>query len=162
CGAPVGVPSLQPTGRGATLGPMSPAERLQARLVARSVSLSSPDAPSAEVVAPPSFDRSDSSPDNVLVQHLRLRLAIGLVRQLTRRRWRPAEMERHWYQCLFFPIRAWPLVLGLAIVLTGLSGGIALALPSLLSDSRAEGSWLLSACLSCLPALLILGYASGF
>jgi hypothetical protein len=72
-------------------------------------------------------------------------------------------VEKHWYQCLAYPLRAWPLLLALVVLLTAFSGGIALALPSLLADIRAEASGAVWAGLPCLSIpLLILGYASGF
>jgi hypothetical protein len=55
------------------------------------------------------------------------------------------------------------LVLGLALVLTVLTGGIALSLSDLLSALRAEGSWLFWLRLPCLAIpLLVLGYVTGF
>jgi hypothetical protein len=55
------------------------------------------------------------------------------------------------------------LVLGLALMLASFSGGIALLLPGLVNDFRADSPallWLLLPCLS-IP-LLVLGYGSGF
>src|SRR5205814_8544706 len=100
-------------------------------------------------------DPTDASADTVAAQPPQ-QSANALVRQVKRRPWRLGGMEEHWYECLLYPLRAWPLVLGLAIVLTALSGGAALAVPSMLSDLRAESSWLLWVCLPWLPALLIL------
>lgn len=75
------------------------------------------------------------------------------------RRW----VETHWYQCLGLPGRAWSLLFGLAVVMTGLSGAIALALPGWLSDARAEGSWMIWLGLPCLSLpLLVFGYGTGF
>jgi hypothetical protein len=168
CGAPVGIPSLQPTARGTTLGPMSPAERQHHRQVARPIGLSSPDASPATTPMPhpplPTAECGSPSPVPVLqsaISKMRARLPGEHVLQVKRRSWRhPREMEMHWYQCLLFPIRAWPLVLGLSIVLTGLSGGIALALPVFLRDFRADASWLIWPWLS-IP-FLILAYGAGF
>src|SRR5207245_3002365 len=72
CGAPVGVPALQPTVRGATLGPMSPSERLQSRLTSRPVltvlASKAPLSKPAEVIAPASLHLADTTADSVLVQ----------------------------------------------------------------------------------------------
>jgi len=54
-------------------------------------------------------------------------------------------------------------VFSLAFVLTGLTGVIALLLPALLGDFRAEDSWLSWLRLPCLTIpLVVLGYGSGF
>ncbi len=130
CGAPVGIPSLQPTHRGTTLGPMS---LVEGQLTRAALSRSSRSLKHGRETAP---------------QH---RL------DWRHRRW----VETHWYQCLLLPRGAWPLVAGLAFVLTVFSGGLALSLPALVNDSRAGGSWLL--CLTCLSiSLLVFGYGSGF
>jgi hypothetical protein len=185
CGAPVGVPSLQPTVRGAPLGPMSPAERLHARQFTRPHTFGPPDPPPTdsatasdkanhpsipprtvsrlEALAAQTLHVSDSTADTVLLQHPPRNVTTGLVVQTKRRRWWSREqVERHWYQCLVYPIRAWPLVLGLAVLLTGFSGGIALALPHVLADLRADASWLVQASwLFFSIPLLIAGYACG-
>src|SRR5437867_5713724 len=129
---------------------MSPAERLQSRLAARPTSeaLNSKSEKAGSAAVSDFGCRisdfgSDTTADTVFIQQPKRPLAIGLVLQVKHRRWGLKELERHWYQCLFYPIGAWPLVLGLAIVLTAWSGGSALALPGLLSEARAEGSWLL-------------------
>jgi hypothetical protein len=75
------------------------------------------------------------------------------------RRW----VETHWYQCLLLPRTAWPLVLGLAAVMTLFSGGLALWLPALINDFRAQDSWFLWLAWPCLLIpLTVLGYSSGF
>ena len=54
-------------------------------------------------------------------------------------------------------------MLGLAFVLTLLSGGGALATPGLLGGFRAAGAWLLWLCLPFFSIpLAVLGYGSGF
>ena len=186
CGAPVGVPSLQPTVRGAPLGPMSPAERLRARQIARPLGFSPPDAlptdtaagsdkadrpslsprtvPRLDGIAPPSLHVSNSTADAVLLQHPPRNVTRQLVVQTKRRRWWYREhVERHWYQCLVYPFRAWSLVLGLAVLLTGFSGGIVLVLPTLLANFPRDVSWLLP--VGWLPLsipLVLVGYACGF
>src|SRR5262249_14622980 len=140
CGAPVGIPSLQPATPGATLGPMTPAERVHARQVVRSGGLTSsaarPVVPPAEISVPPSSPASDATPVSVRPP-LRF-LSTTLLRQVNNRRsgllrragWSPLTsrhprgVETHGYQCLLHPFRAWSLVFGLAIMLTLFSGGI--------------------------------------
>src|SRR5207244_7558365 len=132
CGAPVGIPSLQPTHRGATLGPMS---LVEGQLTRAALSRSSRSLKHGRETAPQ--------------QRLDWR----------HRRW----METHWYQCLLLPRGAWPLVLGLAFLLTVFSGGLAIALPILVRDLQAGGSWLQWLCLPCLSIpLLVFGYGSVF
>jgi hypothetical protein len=76
-----------------------------------------------------------------------------------RRRW----VETRWYHSLLLPWRAWPLVLGLAFVLTLLSGGGALATPGVVGAFRAAGSWLLWLWLPFFSIpLAVLGYGSSF
>ncbi|HLJ95057.1 MAG TPA: hypothetical protein VKU02_17915 [Gemmataceae bacterium] len=115
----------------------------------------------AEEITPPSLDPLDIQADSVSVSHPERPLANGLVRQVKRPGWRLRELETHWYQCLGYPIAAWPLLCVLSIVLTAVSGGIALALPRLLSEGRAEGTGLLWISLFCLPLLVVLGYVLG-
>src|SRR5438128_2222312 len=102
CGAPVGVPSLEPTVRGATLGPMSPAERLQSRLAARPTSeaLNSKSEKAGSAAVSDFGCRisdfgSDTTADTVFIQQPKRPLAIGLVLQVKHRRWGLKELERH-------------------------------------------------------------------
>lgn len=182
CGAPVGIPSQQPSVRGAPLGPMSPAQRVHARLVARPPErLSSTVAPSAspsdEIPSPTSFDHAEIAPEPFSGAEPPRPLSIELVRQVNHRgsgvsrrgSWspfmsrHPRGMETRGYQCLLHPFRAWSLVFGLAVALTGFSGVLDLLLPHLLYDLRAEAAWLQWVCAACSSVpLLILGYAAGF
>ena len=168
CGAPVGIPSLQPTHRGAALGPMSLVAGPPARQAALSLGLASP-AAARTAAGPPLLEIADNTAATVSGGDSPSRLG------------RPARQERkaapqpgggwprrryvetHWYQSLLLPWRAWPLVLGLAFVLTVLAGGGALATPGLLGAFRAAGSWLLWLCLPFFSIpLALLGYGSGF
>jgi hypothetical protein len=166
CGAPVGIPSLQPTHRGATLGPLSLVAGAVTRQAAPLLDLASPTAAAAASAllataenTPPALpDRAPPArPDPPARQD---RKAVPLPGGgWPRRRY----VETHWYQSLLLPWRAWPLVLGLAFVLTVLSGGGALGLAELLARFRAAGAWLGWLCLPFFSIpLAILGYGSGF
>jgi hypothetical protein len=48
------------------------------------------------------------------------------------------HLEEHWYECLWYPLRAWHLCVGLAGVLTVLSAGVAFFLPRVLLDPPAD------------------------
>jgi hypothetical protein len=84
-----------------------------------------------------------------------------------RREKRPPRKERHleqfWYECLSYPVRAWPLCVGLAVALTLLSAAIVVILPRLLADAPAEG-WTLALVRSSwvLILVLIVGVPSSF
>jgi hypothetical protein len=150
CGAPVGVPSGRPAVRGATAGPMTPAERLRAR---RHVPPPQPSDAREAGTAPAQLldpDPADSKP-------ARNRPAAPRGRRGDR------ELERHWHQCLLYPVRAWPLVLGLGAALTVLTGATALVLPEVLVELRGGPAehWLV--CVPLLLAFLLLpGYACAF
>jgi hypothetical protein len=61
-----------------------------------------------------------------------------------RARW---ALETRWYHCLLYPLRAGPLVVGLAVALTVLTSLISLALPHMrLMMSSGEGYMLLPLC----------------
>jgi hypothetical protein len=115
-----------------------------------------------EVVAAKSFGCDDTAPDLVLPPQPPQHLAVRLVQPVKRRPWALKEMERHGYQCLLYPLAAWPLVFSLAIFLTALSGVSALALPSVLADVRALGHWPVWVWLFGSLPFLIFAYASGF
>lgn len=179
CGAPVGVPSLQPTHRGAPLGPMSPDEILRARL-AFPTSATPATEPAAVASLPANETRrprdketrrsGENSPDRpvsfspCLPVSLSSSLPSGLAGQMA---WRGLRYQRwletRWYHCLLFPCRALRLLLGLAFGLTIFSSLLALALPGLVRDWRGEDSWLLWWRWPCLILpLAVLGYGSGF
>jgi len=145
CGAPVGIPSLQPTHRGAPLGPMTLVDRQQtAQAPLASANCTPVQASSCELAS-------------------REALPAGRGRQAVlnwrSRRW----VETHWYQCLLLPKGAWPLVLGLGFAMTVFSGGLALYLPALINDLRAQAPWFLWLAWPCLLIpLTVLGYSSAF
>ena len=120
CGAPVGIPSLQPTHRGATLGPASLVQGQRPGLGAHS-SLATPASQtivevSGQGLGSRSSESSRLGPATIPKLH-------GGWRQ---RRW----VETRWYQSLLLPKGAWPLLFGLAFILTILCIGFALSLPA--------------------------------
>jgi hypothetical protein len=54
------------------------------------------------------------------------------------------HLEEHWYECLLYPLRAWPLCLAMAIIITPISAGITLLLPSLIAEPP-DDPWTLGA-----------------
>jgi hypothetical protein len=129
CGNPVGVPSLTPNLPGGE-GPMTPMERMRH---ARNRKPPPGSEPSAEETTKPA-----PVPGRT-------------VSLLSKRAVRPPDpgtrhLEKHWYECLLYPLRAWRLCLGLAVFLALLGGGMALVLPPLLNDPATTN-----------PALVVLG-----
>jgi hypothetical protein len=124
CGSPVGIPSRQPTHSGAVATPLTPLERMrQARTRAPA-----PAAPAA----------LQDSPRPAVPRALDPRLVHLLTSRGTRR---PdltgRRLEKHWYECLVYPFRAWQLFLGLALILTLISTGASVFLPQLLFEPTA-------------------------
>jgi hypothetical protein len=141
CGAPVGIPSLQPTHPGTGAAPMSPKDRWRTRRV-----VPRPDGPPPDDAitaaggaltarpAPPPIDWTEpelsADPTPLEVESVRLRQPPKPAPP-RRGRW---ELETNGYQCLAYPFHVWRSVLGLAVLLTGLAGGVALLAPSLLQQ----------------------------
>ncbi len=120
CGNPVGVPSLKRHHEG-DHGPMTPAERLRYAHQRKMMG----EASAAESDAPAPTAPSQPSP--------------RLVRLLSNRAQRPPDpgtrhLEKHWYECLLYPLRAFRICLVLAVFLAVLGGSMALILPPLLND----------------------------
>jgi hypothetical protein len=150
CGSPVGIPSLKPTHPGTLPGPMTKQERL-----AHARQHGSPTPTPAAL--PNSPEPTSARPIDSRLVHL---LASRGVRR------RPSagrHLEKHWYQCLWYPFRAWGLCLGLAVFLTLLSVGVAVALPHWLVEPPSDPVALNAVRLSCvvLP-ILILGIPCSF
>src|SRR5262245_52201316 len=99
CGAPVGIPSLQPTQAGTVAAPMTPDER---RRHARQRALVSSVAPAAapERPAPGRPRPRDADPIPVLTN-----------REKRRRERAKRELEKTSSQCLLYPLYAWRLCL---------------------------------------------------
>jgi hypothetical protein len=123
CGNPVGIPSNKPHHSG-DLGPMTPQERLRyaqkrKQLGEQPPAEPEPAAPAAQKKANPRF-----------------------VQLLSNRAKRPPDpgtrhLEKHWYECLLYPLRAWRLCFGLAVFLAFMGGGMALILPPVLNDPES-------------------------
>jgi hypothetical protein len=157
CGAPVGVPSLGPTHRGApAAAPLSPQERvrlaqqrlrpgdaapadgIQTAAAVVGVTATAPPPAGAPAVAAPPADEA------------------VVVRGPRRRR------EARWYHCLLYACRAWLLLLALAAALTTLTGSAALSLRDF-DDLRAH-PWQ-AALFGWIGGVLtgaVLGYVFGF
>jgi hypothetical protein len=163
CGAPVGIPSLQPTHPGTAANPLTPAERLRRRPPTPADA-----SPIEEAAAPPRAGRPASAPEppardtesTAADRPPRRLLNAGLVRLVLPRRHRfvipyRRQLETHWYQCLQYPFASLPLLLGLAFALTVLTGGTALVLPEVL-DAPPQPPWLLLLYLPGLVAPLVI------
>src|SRR5207237_1232331 len=97
---PVGIPSLEPAVRGATLGPMAPAERLRSRLSSRNGQF-----PFSDPLAPRPTDSSDcgalSAACASLAETSVVALQLGPSKPIAprvRRRgwWHPGDIETQW------------------------------------------------------------------
>jgi hypothetical protein len=72
------------------------------------------------------------------------------------------QMGTEWYHCLFYPIRAWPVVGGLPLALTALSIAVVLLLPELLDLETSLALLVLAWTGFVIPLLLVAGYALAF
>jgi hypothetical protein len=148
CGAPVGVPSLQPSQRE---GIASPIVNMRPR----------PDPPepaldlSAITASRPGLDTPIKKPGEKRPPRPR----------------RPLPLEKHWWQCLSFALSAWRVIFTLALMLTLIVAvGARLLLAALIEGGvgLAEGvreqpiGVLLSYTVFLLVPLFVLGYAGAF
>lgn len=134
CGELVGVPSLAPTHRGTAAAPLSAEEKAK---LGRPMGLPVP-ATSTDQPHPPGAPQRKLS---------------------WRRARRVLSLERHWYECLRFPLYAAPLLAPLALGLTVLSGLTALAF-SELSAVEIRSTGVLAVCW--VAPLLTFGCTCGF
>jgi hypothetical protein len=119
CGAPVGIPSMRPTHAGTAAAPLTPAERLRLRRNApRKDDPADPAAITAVLPAGPTPLRPD---------------AATAAPESPRPRRRP-HLEKHWYQCLSYPLLVSPLLFVLAAVLTALTAFASAVLPQLCNN----------------------------
>jgi hypothetical protein len=144
CGSPVGIPSLKPTHAGTMAPPLTPPERMR---------LARQRAPMASPATAPAADSPPKTPARRLDSRLVHLLSTRTVRRpdLTGR-----HLEKHWYQCLAYPLRAWRLCTGLTLFLTVLSAGIALVLPHLLAEPQSDSLMPTLVRLCCLPLLVLI------
>jgi hypothetical protein len=175
CGAPVGIPSKQPTQRGAPAGPMTPAERWLSRR--RPVAPVEDDdtiliapaplaAPGPAVPPVPRTEVVDLGAEAVPKRRPRPPLDLDSVRptesrkqRVLRRKW---ALEQNWDQCLVFPFRALPIIAGLALflgVLTALAGRV---LPEVLANRPEGGGFWVIFGLYMLGPVVLMGYTCGF
>ncbi len=145
CGQLVGVPSLQATHRGTTPAPMTPAEKAK---VGRPSDDSIPAPDSLAAAAQGVFEHGSADPDDP-----------GGVAKKRRRSRRLLALEKHWYQCLWFPTYAWHMVLGLALALTALSGVMVMAVPEF-GNITVQPSWIWL--VLWVAPFLTFGYVCGF
>jgi hypothetical protein len=171
CGSPVGIPSLQPTHRGATAGPMSPAERLQARQ-RQSLSPNTPadqtpiELPVGPVAGLPP-QQPNLPPATGSGSGPRRRLDTSLVRLIARTSPRSYiyrdDLETHWHECLLYPFFTWRFVFVLALGMAVLTSVVSLALPEGLDEPLTVPVWILLLYLPCLALpLLIVGNVCGW
>src|SRR6266852_5354540 len=164
CGNPVGIPSLQSLYPGTTQGPMTPAER-----VARQGGLRlSPDAETSaqtdsSLTRPPEQHSSDRVADLRSSRAPESEQAGVSAGPKVARRTPPSQRGSRLLtlpsECLFYTMRAWPLILGLAVALAALTVSTELLLPMLVELRKQTLAALAPGLL--LP-LLIVGYAWGF
>ncbi len=120
CGAPVGIPAIESRQRGAPVPWPRPH-------------------PAASPAAPPATTAPlPAAP----LQAAPLPADPRVVRLLSVRGGRPPRSGRHletcWQECLRYPVRAWPLCAGMALVMMAFTAGMALFLPSLLAEPPTD------------------------
>ena len=125
CGAFVGVPSLEPAVAGGQRA-MTPQERVRH---ARA------NPPPPEAVAAEALLEEMLAGPKTMGRRVRLHSAKAPRRPATRR------LEQHWYEFLIYPLSAWRLCLGLAILLTLLSAVLLVWLPTHLNEIEPADDW---------------------
>src|SRR5262249_54853265 len=138
CGAPVGIPARQPTQPGTPLGPMTPTERVgrrpvvaSAEAVFREASLACPASSAPPVPAESATGQAPEPPARVAPPR------------------KPRTPSGR--QSLVYVLRALPLILGLALVLTVLTAAAA-SVPELRDVRTAASGWILA--ILCAPFVL--------
>jgi hypothetical protein len=71
-------------------------------------------------------------------------------------------LEKHWYECLWYPFRAWPVALALAAAMTPLTVALALVVPRLLREMVFDAKIITVAAVCSLGPLLIPAYVCAF
>lgn len=169
----MGVPSLLPTHAEPLSAPMTPAERVREemrRLIpdapslkwaqARGVS----EAPSIEALSAPKLEPSIVQPrTSAPIEPLPAEQPAAWTAKNGRRHYCSrcrGRIETHWYECFVYPLRAIGWIVGIAIALTAVLGGLSLLLPRLLAREPQERLLYLAPCI--LLAIFVCGYACAF
>jgi len=168
CGNPVGIPSQQPTQRGTAAAPLTPFERQARERQALAAAGTSTAAPSVlpELVPPPLSREpalalsSEFDPDKLQVPLQTTGIVLRALPRKTQRKWQAWPLETRWHQSLFYPLLAFPLVLGLALLFTIMSGVAVLNWPSIVELPEKEPYLWWVPCI--FFPLLVIGYACGF
>jgi hypothetical protein len=73
------------------------------------------------------------------------------------------HLEEHWYECLLYPFRAWPLCVMLAVAMTFVSAGVVALLPHLVAEQPTDPFTLGAVRVSgVVLVLLVVGLPSSF
>src|SRR5262245_58114634 len=145
CGQLVGVPSLQATHRGTVPAPMTPAEK--GKLKPRdAIPIPAPDSLAAAAQDVFEFGTPEARTDD------------GKIKP-KQRSYRLLALEKHWYQCLWFPCYAWHMVLGLTFGLTILSGIVVVAWPQF-GEPDLKTWWVWTVAWA--APFVVFGYLCGF
>ena len=160
CGAPVGIPLLGPTHRGATLGPMSPEELRRAkRGVAAPSTVSLAVSPAPAAADPPPTPRLRPRPARGLEITFDGPIEPGLVRQVILREPARPKPARPSVQVLIYPLRASLPLLGLSVFLAAVTGIPLLLIPEIRDLAVTSPGPLLLSSLYLVVPFLALGYA---
>lgn len=160
CGMPVGIPFLKPTHPGGPLGHMTPAERLRHQSRLRKLdnltveTASAPGLPVGSEIASAAASRPRTLSEELFPKPLDPSL-VRVVGTAKRRTW---ELETRWYQCLWYPLRAWWLIVPMAAALSLLTAGTMFLLPEI-SKFRDNP---LGIMLIAIPYLLLAGTILGY
>ena len=128
CGAPVGVPSLQPTHAGTSSAPMTPQERLRwNRNKLNTETANGITANPQEAQARQAKAIAAITPPRSLLDRLRRRTP-----KIRRRRC----LEQHWHQCFISPLLNWGVLLLLSLISSTWLSGVVLAIPKMPSPSE--------------------------
>jgi hypothetical protein len=139
CGGPVGVPSLEPIHPGG-LAPLTPWQR---EMLARKRKAAAGEPVAETPEAPP---KPPSSRVRLLADKAKRRADLA-----------GRHLEKHWYECLLYPLRALRFCLGLALILMALSASLALFVPQLFLGPPPDDTWTMTLyCLAVVVPLVLL------
>lgn len=143
CGEPIGIPSLRPTHAGTSAAPLTPQER---RRLNRS---------SSDEWRVASGEKED--PSSLATRHPPL--ATPEKRRRTPKPRRPRQLERHWYQCLTYPLLNWIVLLRLSVILSIWVAGLVGTVPKLPRFSEMSPRVALPWTSAVLGLVLLVAYA---